>query len=391
MPKARILVVEDEVIVAMDIQSRLRSLGYMVADHVGTGEEAVRKAGETRPDLVLMDIRLAGEMDGIQAAEKIHAEFDIPVVYLTAYADEETIQRAKVTEPFGYILKPLQERELHAAIELALFKHQAEQELREVNRHLEEALAELKRTQQQAIQQERLRALGQMTSEIAHDFMNALMPILAFSSLPLENPETLDDKEKVRESLLQINAAAKDAAQMIRRLSGFYRSRDENETFQQLNLNEVVRRVVLLSQPRWGTQPQSSGAAIGVKEELGEVPMVEGNEAELGEVLMNLIFNSVDAMPQGGVITIRTAPQDEKVRLQVSDTGIGMTEEVRQRCFEPFFTTKGQRGTGLGLAVGYGIIRRHNGTIDIDSEPGKGTTVTIRLPVAQIAEKAENV
>lgn len=131
MAKAQILIVEDESIVAKDIQNTLKILGYAVSAVASSGEEAVKKAAETHPDLVLMDIVLGGDMDGVEAAAQIRARFDIPVVYLTAYADDETLQRAKITEPYGYILKPFQERELHTAIEMGLFKHKMERKLKE--------------------------------------------------------------------------------------------------------------------------------------------------------------------------------------------------------------------------------------------------------------------
>ena len=136
MSQAKVLIVEDENIVALDIASRVESLGYAVAAVVRSGERAIEKVAETRPDLVLMDIRLRGALDGIQAAEHIHARFDLPVIYLTAYADEETLQRAKVTQPYGYILKPFEARELHSAIEIALYKHAMEKKLRESQRWL---------------------------------------------------------------------------------------------------------------------------------------------------------------------------------------------------------------------------------------------------------------
>src|SRR5689334_1283273 len=131
MTQARILVVEDESIVALDIQDSLESLGYEVPTTVASGEEAIQQAGVLRPDLVLMDIQLRGRMDGVEAADQIRQRFGIPVVYLTANADHPTVQRAKVTEPFGYVIKPFEERELHTAIEVALYKHKAEQTLKE--------------------------------------------------------------------------------------------------------------------------------------------------------------------------------------------------------------------------------------------------------------------
>jgi CheY-like chemotaxis protein len=144
MANAQVLVVEDASIIAKDIQDMLRRLGYAVSAVASSGEEAVQKAAETHPDLVLMDIVLKGDMDGVEAAQQIRDRFHIPVVYLTAYADEDTLQRAKITEPFGLILKPFEERELHAAIEVALYKHKAEEERERLIRELEDALAEIK-------------------------------------------------------------------------------------------------------------------------------------------------------------------------------------------------------------------------------------------------------
>jgi PAS domain S-box-containing protein len=131
MTKAEILIVEDEAIIARDIERHLTGLGYQVVSTAASGEDAIREAGEKRPDLVLMDIRIRGDIDGVEAAEQVRARFDIPVVYLTAHADEATLERAKVTEPFGYLLKPFEKRELRSAIELALYKHQMERRLRE--------------------------------------------------------------------------------------------------------------------------------------------------------------------------------------------------------------------------------------------------------------------
>jgi PAS domain S-box-containing protein len=260
-------------------------------------------------------------------------------------------------------------------------RKQAEESLRESNRRLEEALAELQATQQQVLQQERLRALGEMASGIAHDFNNALSPVVGFTEVLLDRPEYLDNREKVTRYLKMVNTAAQDAANVVRRLREFYRHRDEEEILLPINLNELVEQVIMLTQPRWKDQALAGGVTIRVETDLQNVARVTGNESELREVLTNLILNSADAMPEGGTITLRTRSDGTHVVLEVIDTGTGMTEEVRQRCLEPFFTTKGKRGTGLGLAMVYGIIRRHQGTLSIESGPGRGTTVIIRLPV----------
>lgn len=268
-------------------------------------------------------------------------------------------------------------------------RKRAEESLQESNRQLKAALDELAATQRQIVQQERLRALGQMSSGVAHDFNNALSPILGFSSILLEEPELLNDKEKVTKYLQTINTAGQDAANVVSRLRGFYRSREKQEALKPFNLNQLVEQSISLTQPRWKDQALANGTTIKVETDLQKIPVLAGNESEVREVLTNLIFNAVDAMPDGGTITLRTRANDSQAFLEVSDTGTGMTEETRQRCLEPFFTTKGDRGTGLGLAMVYGIIRRHQGTINIQSEPGKGTTFVIGLPLGGKEEKDE--
>ena len=145
MDKTRIMVVEDEGIIAKDIQISLQQLGYEVPAVVPSGELAVQKAEELMPDLILMDIVLQGEMDGIEAANRIRTLLNIPVIYLTAYADKKTLERAKIAEPFGYILKPFEERELHTNIETALYKHKLEKEREELIDQLQKALLEVKK------------------------------------------------------------------------------------------------------------------------------------------------------------------------------------------------------------------------------------------------------
>lgn len=131
MSKNTIMLVEDEIIVAADVKMRLESMGYDVLDIIDTGEDAIQKAGEGRPDLILMDIVLKGEMDGIEAAQQIRDLYDIPIIYLTAYSDKKILERAKITEAFGYVLKPFEDREVQSAIEMALYKHKSEQKLKE--------------------------------------------------------------------------------------------------------------------------------------------------------------------------------------------------------------------------------------------------------------------
>ena len=269
----------------------------------------------------------------------------------------------------------------------------SEERLHESNRRLEETLNELQVTQHRIIQQERLSALGQLASGIAHDFNNALMPILGYSDMLLDAPYLVQDEKTVHKYIEQINIAAMDARDTVNRLREFYRIREEDE-FTLINLNELIQQAIQLTKMKWRDQALANGITISILTDLQEIPSVNGIEAGLRGVLTNLIINSVDAMPVDGTISLRTRFMGTNVVLEVNDTGVGMTEEVKQRCFEPFFSTKGLNGTGLGLSLVHDIIRRHEGKINVESEAGKGTTFIIHLPIPteiKYKEKAQEV
>jgi signal transduction histidine kinase len=262
-------------------------------------------------------------------------------------------------------------------------RKQAETDLLETNRELEKALSELKATQQQVIQQERLSAIGQMASGIAHDFNNTLTPILGFTELLLESDTLLDDKVEARRCLEMLRTSTKDAANVVSRLREFYRPADTEEEFPVVDLAKIVQQAVALTEPKWRSQTQAQGVTVEVTVEIRASPFVAGEESALREVLTNLIFNAVDAMPEGGSIALETAIDGTEAVLYVRDNGAGMSETVRQRCLEPFFSTKGASGTGLGLSMVHGIIERHRGKLEIESAVGQGTNFIIRLPIAQ--------
>ncbi len=268
-------------------------------------------------------------------------------------------------------------------------RRKAEDTALESNRQLSAALSQLQATQQEIIQRERMHALGRMANGIAHDFNNALAPILGFSELLLLKPDSLTDPKKVRNYVEMIHNAAKDSAKVVSRLREFYRYRDESEVFTPVVINDVVLQAISLTQPRWKDQALAAGVNIDIRTDMGDVPTVPGNEAELRELLVDLIFNSIDAIPKRGTITIRTEVQGRWLVLTVADDGIGMSEEIKARCLEPFFSTKEDQGTGLGLGAVYGIARRHGGEIDIQSEQGRGTTVAVSLPLEKSAKTAE--
>lgn len=268
---------------------------------------------------------------------------------------------------------------------------QTEQELRNANVLLSKALTDLKRSQLQVIHGERLNAVGQMASGIAHDFNNSLMPILGFSELLIKRPQLLDEKEEALSMLKDIYSGAKDAAETIRRLRDFYRlPEDTGRT--PVDFNKTVESVVALTQPRWRGVARSRGITIDIKKKLREIPQVPANESQIREALTNLMLNSIDALPNGGTISVSTGSDGNWVTISVADTGVGMAEDVKRRVFEPFFTTKGAHGTGMGLSVTHGIVRQHGGKIEFRSEPGLGTTFDLLFPLKHgDEEKREHV
>ncbi|HEY3653657.1 MAG TPA: response regulator [Steroidobacteraceae bacterium] len=263
-------------------------------------------------------------------------------------------------------------------------------------RELELSNEALRQAQQALIQQERLRALGQMASGIAHDINNAISPIALYTESMLERETTLSPEARNR--LVTIQRAIDDVAQTVTRMREFYRSREPELEQSDVELNRLVQQVIELTRARWSDQPQRRGIMIELKPKLApDLLDVRGADNEVRDALTNLIFNAVDAMPDGGVIEVRTSmpavpahggAPTRQVWLEVSDTGIGMDEETRRRCLEPFFTTKGERGTGLGLAMVYGMAQRHGCALEIDSKPGTGTTVRLVFPVSAAASSS---
>jgi two-component system, cell cycle sensor histidine kinase and response regulator CckA len=491
MQVPRILVVEDERIVARSLRKQLSALGYEVVGSVSSGEEAIGQAGGLQPDLVLMDINLEGNMDGVEAAAIIRNRFQLPVVFLTAYSNKEILTRAKVTEPFGYILKPYEDRELHVVIETALYKHRMEQRQRErerwfaatlksigdsvvatddedhitymnpaaerltgwasleafgrplqeavrlvcnetrqpvessldqatqaatpmndtlliardgLEKHVETCVSLItdeqgdavgkvtvlrdvtsrKHLEEQFLQARKMEAIGQLAGGVAHDFNNLLTIILGYSDMLLSQLKTNDP---MRMFMKAISDAGERAASLTRQLLAF--SRKVVLTPIVLNPNEIIRETE-------GLLRRLIGEDILLTTVLGPaISRVNVDPGLLGQVLMNLAVNARDAMPQGGKLTIESSEVhlDEAyaqrlecqsghyVKLSVSDNGCGMTPEVKAHVFEPFFTTKGVgKGTGLGLATVYGILKQSGGGISLDSEPLRGTTFVVYLP-----------
>lgn len=502
MTAIRILIVEDEILVARDLQQQLKALGYTIVGIAATGERALALVAETQPQLVLMDIRLQGALDGIATAEQIRQRYALPIVYLTAHADTATVQRARVTEPFGYILKPFEERELHTIVEMALYKHEAERKLRAserrfattlrsigdaviatdeqglitymnptaealtawsfaeaqgqplhtifciinettrqpvenpVSRVLQEGVtiglanhtlllardgqevpiddsaapifddhgnctgvvlvfrditerqqaeAKVRASEERVRQAHKMEAIGQLAAGIAHDFNNLLTVINGYSSILNAAQELPNNWQKYVQRIL---TAGKRAEALTRQLLAF--SRRQMLQPRVLNLNQIVLDIEQMLS-------RLLGEHIQILTKLDPaLALVRADPGQIEQVILNLAVNARDAMPNGGVITLQTTnvhltadqaplfpdlPPGSYTCLMVQDTGIGMDEQVRSHIFEPFFTTKERdKGTGLGLATVYGIIKQSEGHITAQSEVGQGATFMIYLP-----------
>jgi PAS domain S-box-containing protein len=493
----KILIVEDEVIVALDIEKKLAKLGYEVLASVTSGEAAIETVKEPPPDLILMDISLAGEIDGIEAAERIQRHYDIPIIYLTAHSHQQTLERAKITEPYGYIVKPFQRKSLHATIETALYKHHMKLKLKEkdenfmnlaenasdgiliatvngdhiyANRRateltgynvsqllnvcfekpradekngkgrenwldkallpqrreitleseekgtisleitgtktiwhglpavlvllrditqLKRADEERKRERAYLDQVRRMEALGTLAGGIAHDVNDLLYIILGFTEMVLAD---LPRESPNRSRLERVFGACLKAKDVVKQILIF--SQPDDVKLKPIKISPLIRKSLKFLR-------SSIPANIDIQQDIkGESSIVKADPVSINQILINLCNNAVYAMKeQGGVLKVileeMTLSETTDIadfqlkpghflRLTVDDTGTGMGPMVMQRIFEPYFTTRTvSEGTGMGLAVVHGIVKRHRGAVTVQSEPGKGSTFQVYLPTTK--------
>jgi len=423
MDEIKVLFIEDNPTQVGLIRQMLSKVDYprFVLEHAGSLREGLEALQKTHPDLLLLDLSL-GDSDGYETFQRARDAADgIPIVVLSGTDDLTMARRTVAGGAQDYLLKGyLNHHWLQRSLQYAMDRMRAqsqihtahaqlenrvaertlelretntslqdeveqrrkvEEALRESNKQLAEALSKLRETQQHIIQRERLHALGRMASGIAHDFNNKLAPILGFSELLIIKPELQQDPARLNGYLEMIHQAAKESAKVVSRLRDFYRYREDSSAFAPLPLNDIVNQIVALTEPKWRSQAQAQGINIQVATDLEDhLPTISGNESELREMVANILFNAIDAIRDEGRILIRTFAREGSAILEISDNGSGMNEETLQRCIEPFFSTKDEQGTGFGLGIVYGTVRRHNGTIDIQSKLGKGTTVTISIP-----------
>ncbi len=360
--KASLIIVEDQVIVATDLEHNLLRLGYEVLGSTDRGEDAIDLAREKRPDLVMMDIRLAGKMDGIEAAVIVRRELDLPVVFLTAHADEATLQHAGEAEAFGYILKPFDDRELVTHIEMALYKHAAESRLREADRRKTQFLALL-----------------------SHELRNPLAAICG--GLRILDALPPGDKRH-RQSRAIIDRQVNQLVRLVDDLLDVARI-DQGRLWldrKSIDLNTLVARSVedhriLLEE-----------AGVRVFSYLAEEPViVNGDGARLGQVVGNLLHNAAKFTPRGGTLTLSVVADKalKQAVVQLRDTGIGMEPALLKILFQPFVQADkalahGKGGLGLGLSVVKGLVELHGGQVSAYSRgQGLGSEFTICLPLEE--------
>ncbi len=399
----RILIVDDEPVNIALLEDLLQFSGYSQVVSTSDPRRVLGLCQELRPDVILLDLNMP-LLDGFgvmkQLSGEILADECVPILVLTADIGLETKRRALSAGATDFLTKPFDPVEVllriknllktrHQHLQLSDQKTLLEDSVRERTAELRETLSQLRDAQNHLITQERLSALGSMTAGIAHDFNNVLSLILGYSEMLMRSLQRPDGARMATPLLGTIITAAQDAAKMFNRLREFYRPADAGKSLQLMSLNELVEQAVALTRPRWHGQALGHGVTIDVSCDLtADLPDLLADAAELREMLTNLIFNAVDAMPEGGKIVVRTSLDEETAGeralvLEVADTGVGMSEETRRRCLEPFFTTKGTRGTGLGLAMVYGTVQRHGGSIALHSALGAGTRFVLRLPLRQ--------
>jgi signal transduction histidine kinase len=397
MTKTRVMVVEDERIVALNLERRLTKLGYEISSLATSGSQALQAIERDKPDVVLMDVNIEGEIDGIETASRIPDAYNIPVIYLTAYSEEATLQRARDTRPYGFLLKPISERELHAAIQMVLERRRADTLVRESEQRqealvqqrtaeLREQIAERAKVEAALRQAQKMEAIGQLTGGIAHDFNNMLQVILGSLTL-LQKNLRLGRSQDVDRFIDSAIGSANRAARLTQRLLAFSRRQQLSPTV--VDANHLIETMADMIR-------QTVGETIAVNMfPAAALWAIRCDINQLESSILNLVINARDAMPEGGRLTIETKntsldvgraaqmdlPSGNYVCISVSDTGTGMTPDVLAQAFDPFFTTKPiGAGTGLGLSMIYGFTRQSEGHAKIDSEIDHGTTVKVYLP-----------
>jgi len=359
----KILIVEDEILVAREIEDILQELGYQVVAIAPDGATTLQLLSETHPDLVLMDIVMPGELDGIAIATQIYDRFQIPVVYLTAYADDKTLERAKSSHPFGYILKPFNRNSLRATIEIALARHQRELGERSSVTHIRSSPFEY-------------------LSILSHELRNPIS-VIKLSTVLLGDGSYGVDEAKKQQLLQRIQSAIDCMDQLLEEVLTLGRAESDAILFNPSITNVVEFCQSLIEPLQLVTGKDHSIVFSHNPEQI----FAEVDQRLLWHFLSNLLGNAVKYSPDSTFIFLRLTGRDEDVCFEVQDQGIGISLEDQEYLFEPFRRGKNVGklpGTGLGLAIAKRVIDLHNGKISVESQLGHGTTFKVKLPLRQV-------
>ncbi|MBF0338509.1 MAG: response regulator [Nitrospirae bacterium] len=392
MTKKTVLIAEDEFIIAGRIKMALHEMGHAVTSIVASGVQAIEKAATDKPDVVLMDIVLRGEMDGIEAAGKIREAYNIPVIFLTSHVNETLLDRAKITEPFGYLLKPFNERDLQTSIELAIYKHGMENKLRELNRTLELRVQQEVESNRQKecmlIHQSKMASMGEMIAAIAHQWRQ---PLNAISIITQDLGDAYQygsfDEAYLSESVNMTLGQVRFMTNTIDDFMNFFKPDKEKVPFK---VCTAIKEVIQLINVQFTKSDINVILNDSAQATCSDEPVAEGLPNEFKQTVLNILCNARDAIvkrkKQGlfttgekGEIYVGLSTTDHTVKVALTDNGGGIPPEVIGRVFEPYFTTKGSEGTGIGLYMSKVIIENNMGGKLYANNNSKGAVFTIEL------------
>ncbi|MGE5657076.1 MAG: ATP-binding protein [Actinomycetota bacterium] len=372
MNNTKILIVEDELLLAKNLARKLEKLGYVIIGVVSSGVAAIEKATELKPDLILMDIVIKGDLDGIDTATIVHDQLNIPVIYTTAYADDDTLRRAEKTGSYGYIIKPFKERDLNAAIKIALNKHQETVEI-----HQSLAASE-------AISEEKSRYI----SMASHDLRNPLMTIQMSAGM-LQQYEGKLDKTKKEKHFIKIQDAVNNMNQLLEDILMLSKAESGKIPFNPAPLEVIgfCRKVIEEVQP-FITDQHHLNLSSKSRTYLAAL-----DEKLLHHLLMNLLTNAVKYSPKGGEIKLEVISHKKEIIFRIKDQGIGIPPEYQAKLFQQFVRASNVgniKGTGLGLCIVKQAVDLHGGEITVESQLGVGTTFIVTLPLTSEINSSSN-